>query len=732
MKLVPAVAIAAVLAGVVAVYAQTTTLPNGLVQNGSVLMMQPIQDYEGADNGLKISAERHSALIHILNPADKDLFSRAFDAADRGDWVAARGLAAQGRDSAAKALVTWRYLLDKNSGATFDEINSFLKANPDWPARDTLYARAEKVLDFNLMPQQVIAWFGLRAPASGIGKIKLGEAMIAAGRTTEGRDTIRSAWINWSFEPADELAIVQKDGAYLTPDADKQRLNNLLWRDDTGGAKREIARVSDQAQQVAQARLMLRSSPSAGENMAASLPGDLSADPDLLFDRAKTARRANDNTRAESLLLRALTGADLAKAHPAKVWAETNIIVREALKDSNYRMAYQLLNATNLNLGDEFSECEFMAGWVALRFLKEPRTAKLHFQKLEAGVTRPISLARAHYWQGRSYEAEGNLANAYEQYRLASKAPTTFYGQLGLAKIDATPTLHITESPLDTVSAKVDFDSDDTAHAMKVLGDLGQVSLLRTFALHYEELHPDAKHVGALLQAMVDLGFKEVALRAAKQASYNGLQYSQFTHPVIPVPLYHGPGNGPEPAMTLGLIRQETEFDPASVSGPGARGLMQIMPAGAKHDSDLAGVAYRPNDLLSDTTYNMQLGMAEFGSYITNWGGSLTLSMAAYNAGPNNAKKWITNNGDPRSPATDPLDWIEEIPFNETRNYLMRVLENTQVYRNRLAGRDQPLRILNDLYAPNAPQAKALDYTPPAPVPATLPVPEPKPKKSRR
>jgi len=733
MKFVPAIAVtAALLSGAVAVYAQTTALPNGLVQNGTVVMMQPIQDFEGADNGISISAERHSALIHVLGPADHDIYSRAFDAADRGDWIAARGLAAQGRDAAGKALVTWRYLLDKNSGATFDEINSFLKANPEWPARDTLFARAEKVLDFNLSPVQVIAWFGSRAPASGIGKVRLGEAMIAAGRTTEGRETIRSAWINWSFEPADELTIVQKDGAYLTPDADKQRLSNLLWRDDTAGARRELSRVTDTAQQVAQARLMLRSSPSAGETMAASLPGNLSSDPELLFDRARTARRANDNTRAEALLLRALNGGNIGKAHPAKAWAEINIIVREALKDSNYRTAYQILNNTNLNPGDEFSECEFMAGWVALRFLKESKAAAPHFQKLEAGVSRPISLSRAHYWQGRTYEAAGNLADAWEQYHLAAKAANTFYGQVALARIDATPTLHIVETPLDTVSAKADFESDDLTRPMKVLADLGQVSLLRTFALHYEDLHPDAKHAAVLAQTMVDLGFREVAVRTAKQASYNGILYLQFTHPVISVPAYHGPGSGPEPAMTLGLIRQETEFDPASVSAPGARGLMQIMPGGAKHDADLAGVAYRPNDLLSDTTYNMQLGMAEFGSYINNWGGSLTLSMAAYNAGPTNAKKWITNNGDPRSPATDPIDWIEEIPFGETRNYLMRVLENTQVYRNRLTGRDQPLRILNDLYAPNAPQVKVLDYTPPSAPPPALPVPQPKPKTSRR
>ncbi len=250
------IAIAAVLlSGAATVYAQTTTLPNGLVQNGTVVMMQPIQDYEGAENGISISAERHSALIHVLSPTDHDLFARAFDAADRGDWVAARGLAAQGRDNAGKALVTWRYLLDKNSGATFDEINSFLKANPEWPARDTLYARAEKVLDFNLTPAQIIAWFGSRAPASGIGKVRLGEAMIAVGRMTEGRETIRSAWINWSFEPDQELAIVQRDGTYLTPDADKQRISNLLWRDDNSGARRELSRVGDQAQQIAQARL---------------------------------------------------------------------------------------------------------------------------------------------------------------------------------------------------------------------------------------------------------------------------------------------------------------------------------------------------------------------------------------------------------------------------------------------------------------------------------------------
>jgi soluble lytic murein transglycosylase len=722
---------AALLSGAAAVYAQTTTLPNGLTQNGSVVMMQPIQDYEGADNGPNISPERHTALIHVLSATDHDLFSRAFDYADHGDWNGARGLAQQGRDSAAKRLVEWRYLLDKNSGASFGQIDAFLKANPDWPNRDTLYSRAEAALDLNMTPAQVAAWFGSRAPVSGLGKVRLGEALIASGQTTKGRDLIREAWMNSSFEPPQELAIVQKDGAMLSAETDRQRLTNLLWRDDTGGARRQVSRVGADAQQIAQARLTLRSSPAAGQKIAANLPGDLSADASLLFDRARAARRAGDNAQAESLLLRALANGSIAKAHSAKVWAETNIIAREALKDGSYRVAYQILDRADFNPGDEFSECEFMAGWVALRFLKEPKSAAPHFQKLEAGVSRPISLARAHYWEGRTYEAAGNLADAWQQYKLASKASTTFYGQLSLARIDATPTLHIDSLPVDTTSTKADFEQDELTHPMKVLADLGQVSLLRTFALRTQELHPQPARTAALAQALVDMGYREVAVRVAKQASYNGVLYLPFTHPVISVPAYHGPGNGPEAAMVLGLIRQETEFDPWSVSAPGARGIMQIMPAGAKHDSDLAGVAYRPNDLMGDVTYNMQLGMAEFGSYINNWNGSLVLSMAAYNAGPTNAKRWIVSNGDPRSLATDPVDWIEQIPFSETRNYLMRVLENTQVYRNRLTGRDQPLRILSDLYAPNAPQMKVLDYMPPPPAAEPAPVPQPKPKTAR-
>jgi soluble lytic murein transglycosylase len=395
------------------------------------------------------------------------------------------------------------------------------------------------------------------------------------------------------------------------------------------------------------------------------------------------------------------------------------------LQDGNPRAAYALVSDTGLTSGNEFAEAEFMAGWIALRFLKDPQTALPHFKKLEDGVSRPISLARARYWQGRAYEDAGDAASAWQQYRAAAKASDTFYGELALARIDAHPVLHIRAIAAGDPPSRGAFERDELVRAMRVLADLGAQNYLRTFALYYQELHPDAGHAKLLVEALTGMGFRDVALRVAKVASYDDITLVPYAFPVIPIPAYRGPGNAPEPALVLGLIRQETEFDPESISGAGARGIMQIMPSTARRTARLADLPYRPNDLTSNTTYNMQLGMTEFAGYLGDWNNSLILAAAAYNAGPNNARRWIAAYGDPRSPNVDPIDWIEQIPFNETRNYVQRVIENLEIYRSRLAGRDLPARILADLYSPNPPPAKVLAYTPPPPAPVPVPAPKP-------
>ena len=704
-------------------------LPSGLVRQGNVIMMAPISDSDA--NGppeLQITGERRVGLVHILPPADHDMFVRAFDAVDRGDWIAARGLADQGHDPVAKKLVEWRYLMDKNSGASFGEIDRFLKDNPDWPDRDILFARAEKAMDPGMDARAVVAWFGSRDPVSGIGAVRLGEAQIATGNAGHGRDLVRQAWIDSSFESDQEFAIVQRHGDILTPDIDRERLDHLLWHNLLADARREISRVTAEAQRIGNTRIALRTSPTTGERLLDNLPETLRDDPGVIFDQAHLLRQHGQVSEIPPLLVHAPTR-EMAKIAPTRWWTELNIDTRDALGQGSYRDAYLLASNTGLEPGStEYSEAEFLAGWIALRELKEPRTALTHFQNLAHAATRPISLSRAHYWEGRCYEESGELASAWQQYRLAAQSPETFYGQLALAHIEASPNLHLNETVVDTSARRADFEHEEQTQAIRVLADLGLESLLRSFAVHDADTWSDAKHVKLLAEDLTRMGFKEIALRVAKEASYNNVLLLAYTHPVIPVPGYAGSGVAPEPAYVLGIIRQETEFDPDAVSGAGARGIMQVMPYSAKRSAGLAGVDYRPSDLTGDPVYNMRLGMAELASDLSDWGGSYILSAAAYNAGPGNVKKWIAEHGDPRDARVDPIDWIEQIPFNETRNYVMRVLENTEVYRNRIAGRDEPLRILADLYKPNAPQTKPLDYTPPPPAPPAVAVPVPVPK----
>ena len=233
--------------------AQSPGLPPGLLRQGGVIMMQPIQDSD--QNGPTFSSERRLGLVHILSATDHDLYERAFDAADRGDWTAAKGVADQGHDATARHLIQFRYLLDKNSGASFGESAQFLKDNPDWPSRDTLFARAEAAMDSTMDPRAIIAWFGDRSPASAIGNIRLGEALIATNSLSRGRELVRQGWIEGSFDPNQELQTIQKDGSYLTPEMDSQRLNRLLWANDAASARREISRVDVDDQRVGEARL---------------------------------------------------------------------------------------------------------------------------------------------------------------------------------------------------------------------------------------------------------------------------------------------------------------------------------------------------------------------------------------------------------------------------------------------------------------------------------------------
>jgi soluble lytic murein transglycosylase len=671
-------------------------------------------------------------LSQILSPADHDLFERAFRAGDHHDWNAARGLADMGHDRVARRIIIWRYLTDKNGGATFAQIARFLRDYPDWPLRHVLFARAEQAMPENMAPGSVIAWFGARDPSTGIGKVRLGDALIATGKIAEGHALIRTAWIEGTFEASEEADIIRRHGDILTPDIDRQRLARLIWRGEYSAARRELSRVTSTAQRIAEVRMALRTSPRAGERMVTALPQSLQSDPGLMFDRARGLRRTGNDDDVPGLLIKAPTD-QMTKIDPGHWWGELAIAAREALKDNQYHTAYALISDTGLSHGADFAQAEFMAGWVALRFLHDPQKALIHFTRLAEGVTRPISLGRAHYWAGRSYEAMGMKWSAARQYRLAAENPETFYGQLAATRIAPHPHLHLIETPVSIERHKHEFQHDGLIHAIRVLADLNEERFLRVFAVHDVEKHPSPGHVALLASELTRMGFRNIAVRVAKQASYDGIDLLPYSHPVIALPRYRGPGDAPEHALVLGLIRQETEFNADAVSRVGARGIMQLMPQTARHMARLSRLPYRHHRLATDPHYNIQLGMTELSTDLAKWDGSYILAAAAYNAGSLNVLRWIKAYGDPRGADVDPIDWIEQIPFPETRNYVQRVIENTEVYRNRLAGGSQPLQILADLYRPRRPPQKNVLALPPQPaaLPKAAPVPDARPDPAR-
>ena len=680
-----------------------TGLPPGLVRQGGVVMMQPISESDTGAAAQVFGGERRAPAVRTLTAADHDVFERAVGAALAGNWLEARTVAAQARNPVISRLIAWAYVSQKNSGASFGEIAQFLKDFPGWPDRDKILARAEEAMPPGMDAQTVIAWFADRAPQTGIGKVRLGEALIATGAIPRGRELIRSALIESALETDQENYLIAQHGNLLTEDDWRQRLERLFARNELSVVRRDMPRLSSPLQRYALARLDLRSNPALGEREIAALPAPLRDDPGILCDEIAVLRQKNDVAAIPGLLDR-IPAAEVAGWSPSHWWSEINLDARAALKAGFSHEAYRFTAAAALPRdANEYSDAQFLAGWIALRRLGEPRVALTHFENMVPVAIRPISKSRAHYWLGRAYEAAGDTASAVVEYRAAGAYPAMFYGQLALVRVERDPVLQLVVTPADADSVRASYDREEMTAAIRALADLGLEAALRNFAARDVELYPAAGHVKCLAQDLVRMGYREVAVRVAKQASYDGVFLPEYSHPIIAVPRYTGPGAPPELPLVLAIIRQETEFDPDAVSAAGARGIMQVMPESARRLARISGVEYRFSDLTANPQYVMELGMTELSGDLTEWNDSYVLAAAAYNAGPGNARKWLADIGDPRSPLVDPVDWIEQIPFNETRNYVQRVLENTEVYRNRLAGRDQPLEIMRDLYRPSLP-----------------------------
>ncbi len=631
---------------------------------------------------------------------------QALGAARRGDVSTAQSLAATLSDPVARKLVLWAEIDSAGNKLSFAELDVAQRDLAGWPRAARRRAAAERAIETAAVPPaEVVAWFAGREPDTAEGAMALAAAWQAQGRLDDAQRLIRHVWRDKSFEGDVQARMLARYGAWLTPDDHARRASVLLYGPQ-GPALRALLPLlpADQAA-LAQARMALRADRSDAQDLVSAVPPALQNDPGLTFDRARYLRKRGLDVMAVGLLKASPSPPPTPEAAGA-AWGERRALMQAALKAGDPEAAYQAAAANGLSEGTDYTEAEFFAGWIALTKLKQPKLAETHFANIERVGQTPVTLSRAYYWLGRAKEAQGDQAAARTEYRLGSAHVTAFYGQLSAERAGLTRITLPTE-PQPTSDDRVAFNARETVKAAKLLGDAGQRELLRTFVLAIDDDFATAGEFAQLVDLARAYGDQDLAMRVARAAGMKGLPLTERGYPLRTAPIG---GDLPEPAFTLAITRQESGFDPGVRSGAGARGMMQLMPATAAIVARKAGVAYSPSQL-DDPDYNMRLGAAYLGQIAGQFGGSYVLAAAGYNAGPGRAAQWTTDCGDPRQSSLDPADFLECIPFTETRNYVMRVMENLEVYRARLAGGSAPLTLTADLHrggwAPSLPASTA-------------------------
>ncbi|HET9067255.1 MAG TPA: lytic transglycosylase domain-containing protein [Amaricoccus sp.] len=620
--------------------------------------------------------------------AQASLLAQALDAAATGDWTEAATLAAWTGSPVARDILLWTRLRD--GAGTWEEYGAFLATHPDWPGLATLRRAGERQMPKGLPPEAVVAFFAA-PPETGTGSLRLAEALKAEGRTPEAEAEIVRAWTSFSLTGAERGAMLETWRETLKPHHE-ERLDMLLWRGLTNEAEAMLRLVGGDWQKLAQARIATRRDAEGMQYLINTVPARLKNDPGLAFERYRYRVQKGRWQDAEAYILEKSTSAT-ALGRP-EMWMERRAnLARQALEDGDAADAYRIAAQNFGSDGADYADAEWVAGFVALTRLDDPKRAIGHFTRFQSAVATPISLGRAGYWLGKAFAATGDDEAAKHAYEMAAKHQTSFYGQLAAAELGLPP-----DAGLAGVGERPDwrnapFMQSGVVKAAYFLHLADDDRRAAQFFRHAAEGQPPEVRA-ALAQMAIDLGRPQIGIRISKDAAGEGIIIPDQYYPL------HAVAEDAWPVPTefmMAVARQESELDARAASSVGARGLMQLMPATAEHEADRVGVPYSAVRLATDPRYNARLGTSYLSGLLDRYRGSYLLATAAYNAGPGRVDQWLKANGDPRTGEVDSVEWIEAIPYTETRNYVMRVLEALHVYRARLDGEASPVRIVADI-----------------------------------
>lgn len=592
-------------------------------------------------------------------------------------------------DPIAEALVRWNRLRQSDSYG-FGDYAGFLLSYPGWPGEAALRRAAEKRLAVNgVAPAEIVRFFDRFPPLTGSARVRYAEALAAVGRQGEAVTAARAAWTGGALASDNEARLLGRFRASFTAEDNDARMDRLLWDRATAAATRQLPWVSPARAGLFAARLALQTNaPDAAERVAA-LGAAADADPGLVVDRARWLRDRAQGVEARALLARQRRFA--APPLDAGAWLTTYFtIAQQAEHDNQATLAFDIaaqadsafppgtdIRARPLAERDPYTSLVWVGAQTALEKLRRPAEAMALFEKYALAAQTPGTQTRGFYWAGRAALAARDTANANRLFALAAAHPDQFYGQLAAERLGRPVALPAPDATPVDPAARAAFSASSLVRAARVAGEIGawadQSAFLRVIAANASS---DSDHILAAELAR-EIGRPDLGVMAARSARGRGA--SDFVPSGFPEVSVPGPVQD-KWVLIHAIARQESQFDRRAVSRAGARGLMQLMPGTARDTATKLGLPYDVDRLTADPQYNILLGTRFFSRLLDLYGGNHVLAVAAYNAGPGNVRKWIDANGDPRTPQVNVLDWIEAIPFSETRGYVQRVLENAVVY----------------------------------------------------
>jgi peptidoglycan lytic transglycosylase len=614
----------------------------------------------------------------------------------------AKAAAASVTDPVAQKLIEWALLRNSDSGAGFDRYDAFINANPEWPSIPLLRRRAEARLWQEVRDPATIRNFAAAQPVGSVGRLALARVQIKEGNRSAAENQVRAIWHSASMSAELESAVLEVFHDTLTKSDHRLRMDRRIGAKEFGAAMRAAKRIGAAEIAIVKACEAAEANSGRGGDLLDAVPGDVRSDLGYALCRLHWLVARDQLSAALSLVVDSPRDG-LQQQDTDEWWRECRMLLRKLIDRGDSKAAYQVAQHAPIPDNPYYrAEYYFMAGWIALRFLKEPNAAFAHSTHIDEGSADPIVLARGAYWRGRAAEAAGQAQETRAQYETAAEYPTAYYGQLARAR------LGLDQPALSPATQSEDAGQSELLQAANILYAAGEVDLVLSFANDLAETSADAATLNAIGQIARRYHDAQVMLVIGKTALARGLAVERPAFPDVGIPSYKPIAPPLDRSIAYSVVRTESGFDQRDASPAKAVGLMQVTPEAGRDTAKRFKVEYDWQRLVSDAVYNMQMGAAEISALLKEYKGSYILTFAGYNAGRGRVKEWVAKHGDPRDPKIDAVDWVERIPLAETRNYVQRVMENLQVY-NAMFGNSSSAR------EPNLHRAAAIQqHVPPA------------------